>query len=162
MTKKPRNPADYVIGDDVEVSDVDLKQEEVYVDGERLTDERVEQMASESLRLAREREANLIPGGKSLSGGSAHSPAVQVVVSKATHAKLKELARSRKMSVSKLLRPVLDEFVQRETGRILHGVSLCSAAARRREVWTVSCRSRDQRTSRAASPTGCACTWPGW
>ncbi|CKN58887.1 CopG family DNA-binding protein [Mycobacterium tuberculosis] len=46
MTKKPRNPADYVIGDDVEVSDVDLKQEEVYVDGERLTDERVEQMAS--------------------------------------------------------------------------------------------------------------------
>lgn len=29
MTKKPRNPADYVIGDDVEVSDVDLKQEEV-------------------------------------------------------------------------------------------------------------------------------------
>lgn len=55
MTKKPRNPADYVIGDDVEVSDVDLKQEEVYVDGERLTDERVEQMASESLRLARER-----------------------------------------------------------------------------------------------------------
>lgn len=57
MTKKPRNPADYVIGDDVEVSDVDLKQEEVYVDGERLTDERVEQMASESLRLAREREA---------------------------------------------------------------------------------------------------------
>lgn len=56
MTKKPRNPADYVIGDDVEVSDVDLKQEEVYVDGERLTDERVEQMASESLRLARERE----------------------------------------------------------------------------------------------------------
>lgn len=119
MTKKPRNPADYVIGDDVQVSDVDLKQEEVYVDGERLTDERVEQMASESLRLAREREANLIPGGKSLSGGSAHSPAVQVVVSKATHAKLKELARSRKMSVSKLLRPVLDEFVQRETGRIL-------------------------------------------
>ncbi|CFS47200.1 CopG family DNA-binding protein [Mycobacterium tuberculosis] len=44
---------------------------------------------------------------------------MQVVVSKATHAKLKELARSRKMSVSKLLRPVLDEFVQRETGRIL-------------------------------------------
>ncbi|CKN78752.1 CopG family DNA-binding protein [Mycobacterium tuberculosis] len=42
MTKKPRNPADYVIGDDVEVSDVDLKQEEVYVDGERLTDERVD------------------------------------------------------------------------------------------------------------------------
>ncbi|MBN4683708.1 DNA-binding protein, partial [Pandoraea nosoerga] len=91
----------------------------VYGDGERLTDERGEQMASESLRLAREREANLIPGGKPLSGGSAHSPAVQVVVSKATPATHKALPPSRKMSVSKLLRPVLDEFVQRETGRIL-------------------------------------------
>lgn len=113
--KKARNPADYVIGGNAELSDVDLTQEEVYIKGERLTDERVEQMAAESVRLAREREANLIPGGKSLSGGSEHSPAVQVVVSKATHDKLKELARGRKMSVSKLLRPVLDEFAQRET-----------------------------------------------
>jgi hypothetical protein len=56
--KKPRNPADYVIGDDVEVSDVDLDHEEVYVNGERLTDERVEQIAAESVRLTREREAN--------------------------------------------------------------------------------------------------------
>jgi fructose-bisphosphate aldolase class 1 len=113
--KKTRNPADYLIGDDIEVTDVDLDQEEVYVNGERLTDERVEQMAEESVRLARERGANLVPGGKSLSGGTKHSPAVQVVVSEATHAKLKELAHNRKMSVSKLLRPVLDEFAQRET-----------------------------------------------
>lgn len=46
----------YVIGDDVEVDDVDLEQEAVYVNGERLTDERVEQMAAESVRLARARE----------------------------------------------------------------------------------------------------------
>lgn len=72
-------------------------------------------MAEESVRLAREREANLIPGGKSLSGGTAHSPAVQVVVSETTHANLRQLARSRKMSMSKMLRPVLDDFVQRET-----------------------------------------------
>jgi fructose-bisphosphate aldolase class 1 len=113
--KKKRNPADYVIGDDVEVTDVDLDQEEVYVDGERLTDGRVEQMADESVRLVCERDATLVPGGKSLSGGTRHSPPVQVVVSEATHAKLKELAHNRKMSVSKLLCPVLDEFVQKET-----------------------------------------------
>lgn len=83
--------------------------------GERLNDERVSQMAEESVRLAREREASLIPGGKSLSGGTAHSPAVQVVVSETTHANLRQLARSRKMSMSKMLRPVLDDFVQRET-----------------------------------------------
>jgi fructose-bisphosphate aldolase class 1 len=115
--KKERNPADYIVGDDVEVTDVDLDQEDVYVNGQRLTDERVEQMAEESVRLARDREANLIPGGKSLSGGAKHSPAVQVVVSETTYARLKDLARNRKMSVSKLLRPVLDEFAKRETRR---------------------------------------------
>lgn len=113
--KKTRNADDYVIGDDAEVTDVDLEQEEVYVNGERLTNERVERMAQESVRLAREREANLIPGGKSLSGGTKHSPAIQVVVSEDTQAKLKQLAQRRKVSVSKLLRPVLDEFVERET-----------------------------------------------
>lgn len=113
--KKPCNPEDYVIGDEVEVADVDLTEEAIYVGGGRLTDERVEQVAGESLRLAREREANLIPGGKSLSGGAKHSPEVQVVVSETTHTKLKELAHRRKISLSKLLRPVLDEFVERET-----------------------------------------------
>jgi hypothetical protein len=49
-------------------------------------------MAEESVRLARERDTNLVAGGKSLSGGTRHSPAVQVVVSEATHAKLKALA----------------------------------------------------------------------
>lgn len=113
--KKTRSAADYVIGDDVEVTDVDLEHEEIYVNGQRLTDERVEQIAAESVRLAREREANLIPGGKSLSGGTKHSPAVQVVVSEATHTRLKELAQRRQVSVSKLLRPVLDEFVERQS-----------------------------------------------
>ena len=42
-----------MIGDEVEVSDVNLAEEAVYVNGERLTDERVEQMAAESMRLAR-------------------------------------------------------------------------------------------------------------
>lgn len=53
----PEDAKRYVIGDDVEVDDVDLEQEAVYVNGERLTDERVEQMAAESVRLARAREA---------------------------------------------------------------------------------------------------------
>lgn len=40
-----------------DISDVDLDEEEIYVNGERLTDERVEQMAAESVRLARARDA---------------------------------------------------------------------------------------------------------
>lgn len=56
----PEDAKRYVIGDDVEVDDVDLEQEAVYVNGERLTDERVEQMATESVRLARAREAKAL------------------------------------------------------------------------------------------------------
>uniref|UniRef100_A0AAU8GQH8 CopG antitoxin n=1 Tax=Mycobacterium phage JustASigh TaxID=3158894 RepID=A0AAU8GQH8_9CAUD len=111
---RARNPEDYVIGDDVEITDVDLEQEEIYVNGERLTEERVEELAAESVRLAR--EANLVPGGKSLSGEGKHSPVVQVRVSESTKALLAGIAKSRKMSVSKLSRQVLDDFVDAHSG----------------------------------------------
>ncbi|OBG25293.1 hypothetical protein A5764_07895 [Mycobacterium sp. 852002-51057_SCH5723018] len=58
-----KDPQTYVVGDDVEVTDVEMAEEAVYVGGERLTDERVEQMAAESVRLARAREANTYPPG---------------------------------------------------------------------------------------------------
>lgn len=103
---------DRVIGADVEIDDVDLAEEEVYVGGERLTDERVEEMAEQSIRIARAREANLVPGGKSLSGDGKHSPVVQTRVSETTRAKLQAIAADRGMSVSKLSRQILDDFVE--------------------------------------------------
>ena len=118
MSNKTRNPQHYVIGDDIEVSDVDLADEAVYVNGERLTDERVERMAAESVRLAREREANLIPGGKSLSGGGKHSPIVQTRVPDVMHVKLRRIADERHVSMSKLLREALDDLVEREGTRL--------------------------------------------
>ena len=60
------------------------------------------------------RAKNLRPGGKSLSGDQKHSPVVQVRVSKHTRDKLRVIAKARGMSVSKLSRKVLDEFVARE------------------------------------------------
>lgn len=114
-----KNKIDKLVADirdnNVTVEDGDLERDEYYVDGERLTNERADQITADVLAKARAR--NLVPGGKSLSGGTTHSPAIQVVVSKATHAKLKELARRRHVSVSKLLRPVLDEFAEHETRR---------------------------------------------
>lgn len=111
METMNRNPKDYIVGTDATIEDVDLESEAVYVNGERLTEERVEQMAAESVRLARAREATLIPGGKSLSGDGKHSPVVQVRVSETTRDKLKAIAERRRMSVSKLSRQVLDDFV---------------------------------------------------
>lgn len=115
MSKK--DSRDYVIGDDVEVSDVDLTQEAVYVNGERLTDERVERMAAESVRLARAREANLVPGGKSLSGDGTHSPIVQTRVPVGVRMRLQAIAQRRGVRTSKLLREAIDQFIEREESR---------------------------------------------
>jgi hypothetical protein len=95
------------------VEDIDLDEEEIYVEGERLTEERAEKIAAEV--LAKASAMNLRPGGKSLSGDGKHSPVVQVRVSEHTRDKLRSIAKSRGMSVSKLSRKVLDAFVEQET-----------------------------------------------
>ncbi|RIT58860.1 hypothetical protein D2E90_20770 [Mycobacteroides abscessus] len=61
--------------------DVDLDDEVVMVDGERLTNADADALADEAARVSRERSnANLIPGRKSLSGEGKHSPTVQTRV----------------------------------------------------------------------------------
>jgi hypothetical protein len=65
--------------------------------------------------LAKVLAMNLQPGGKSLSGDRKHSPVVQVRVSEHTRDKLRAIAKDRGMSLSKLSRKVLDDFVERET-----------------------------------------------
>lgn len=112
ISKRKIDPSTIHFDEDTVVEDVDLNETEIIVDGERLTDERAEQIAADVLAKARAR--NLVPGGKSLSGGATHSPIVQVRVSEVTRAKLQAIAADRKMSVSKLSRQVLDEFVARE------------------------------------------------
>jgi predicted DNA binding CopG/RHH family protein len=95
------------------VEDVDLDEEEIYVEGERLTEQRAKERTAEV--LAKVRAMNLRPGGKSLSGQPKHSPVVQVRVSEHTRDKLRAIAKDRGMSLSKLSRKVLDDFVERET-----------------------------------------------
>jgi hypothetical protein len=111
-----KSPRDYVIGDAVEVDDVDLGQEAVYVNGERLTDDVVERMADASVRLARAREANLVPGGKSLSGDGSHSPVMQTRVPAAVRARFEAIAARRGVRPSKLLREAIDLVIEREAG----------------------------------------------
>lgn len=54
-------------------------------------------------------------GGKSLSGDGRHSPVVQVRVSEHTCDTLRVIAKDRGMSLSKVSRKVLDDFVERRT-----------------------------------------------
>ena len=63
-------------------------------------------------RLAADRAANLVPGGKSLTAPGVHSPAVNVRVSVPLYEALRERADAEQVSVSKLARRALEEFLR--------------------------------------------------
>jgi hypothetical protein len=83
-------------------------------DGEELTEERAEQMAEESLAEIRRR--NLVPGGKSMSGGRKHSPVVQFRVPETMEDALDAQAEREGTTRSKLARKALDEYLERHAG----------------------------------------------
>ena len=87
MSNRRIDPTKINFDENTTVEVADLENEEYYVEGERLTEERAEQLAAEM--LARVRAKNLRPGGKSLSGDQKHSPVVQVRVSEHTRDKLR-------------------------------------------------------------------------
>jgi hypothetical protein len=118
MSNRRIDPTKINFDENTTVEVADLENEEYYVEGDRLTEERAEQLAAEM--LARVRAKNLRPGGKSLSGNQKHSPVVQVRVSERTRDKLRAIAKAHGMSVSKLSRKVLDEFVARESPGSAH------------------------------------------
>jgi len=101
------NPADYVYvpGESI-VEDIDLDQTSVYVDGRRYTEVDARRDSDEAERAY---HAGLVPGGKSLSGGSTHSPKFQVVLGEATAEKARRAAVDEGMSVSRWLRCVVEE-----------------------------------------------------
>jgi hypothetical protein len=106
------DPKDY---DTDPADDIDLDRAATHtVTGRRVTNAGAERMATEAEQRVNTRLANLIPGGKSLSGDGRHSPIVQTRVPTVIHAKLQAIADARHVSVSKVLREAIDEFVERE------------------------------------------------
>jgi predicted HicB family RNase H-like nuclease len=96
----------YVVG-----PDLDLDEEEfILKDGRRLTNERAEQIAQQTLTEARRR--NLIPGGKSLSGGGVHSPRVQFRVPEELRTQAEQVAEDEGVSLSALARHALEDYVR--------------------------------------------------
>ena len=71
-----------------------------------LTDDQAEELALEAIR-----RRNLIPGGKSLSGGGKHSPVLQVHLSEGTRARLHERAQSAGVSDSKIARAAIETYL---------------------------------------------------
>ncbi len=102
MTEKTER---YVVG-----PDLDLDVEDFQYQGERLTNERAEQIAGETLAELRRR--NLIPGGKSLSGGGMHSPRVQFRVPEDLRTQAERVAEAEGVSLSALARHALENYVR--------------------------------------------------
>jgi len=92
-----------------EVVEIDLDKVVLHgLDGQRITEESLEREALEDERRFR---AGLVPGGKSLSGGSTHSPNLRVVVGESTADLVRERAAEANMSVSKWLRRLIEREV---------------------------------------------------
>ncbi|WP_157749659.1 hypothetical protein [Jatrophihabitans sp. GAS493] len=91
--------------------DLGLDEEEfILKDGRRLTNELADEIANEMLAEVRRR--NLIPGGKSLSGGSVHSPRVQFRVPEELRAQAERVAEDEGVSLSALARHALEDYVR--------------------------------------------------
>lgn len=100
----------YVLSKEATIADVDLKTEVVRLpDGRRLTDELAEELATETLAEARQR--NLVPGGKSLSGGAIHSPRVQFRVPEPLLDAAERRAAEQGVSLSVLARKALEHYL---------------------------------------------------
>ena len=102
MTKKAER---YVVG-----PELDLDVEDFQYQGERLTNERAEHIAQETLAELRRR--NLIPGGKSLSGHGVHSPRVQFRVPEELRTQAERVAEDEGVSLSALARHALEDYVR--------------------------------------------------
>lgn len=99
----------------ITIGDVDLDDESVIVNGERLTEADARAVTDELAGRDRS-NANLIPGRKSLSGDGEHSPVMQTRVPAAVQARFREIAARRGVRPSKLLREAIDQFIEREAG----------------------------------------------
>jgi predicted HicB family RNase H-like nuclease len=105
------DPEDYVIGDDATIEDADLDQDAIYLrDGTRLTERRAEQVAERTLAEIRHR--NLVPGRKSLTGGSTHSPRVQFRVPDSLRERAEQRAAAEGKSLSALAREALEHYLE--------------------------------------------------
>jgi len=89
----------------------DTSSDPIVYHGEPLTEERADQIREASLAEARRR--NLIPGRKSLSGGSKHSPVVQVRVPESLEELLNRRVKAESTTRAKLIRRALEEYLSR-------------------------------------------------
>lgn len=104
------DPSKYIVAENDTIEDVDLDTEIVRLrDGRRLTNELAEKLAAQTLAEARRR--NLVPGRKSLSGGTVHSPRVQFRLPDSLRVAAEKRAAEEGVSLSVLAREALEHYL---------------------------------------------------
>lgn len=93
---------------EVEVTEIDLDQEDVRYRGEMLTEERAEQVAADVLPRT--------PGRPSLSGKREPSPSLTVRFPQQSRSRLDTYARRHGKRASQVVREALDEYLSRHAG----------------------------------------------
>ena len=105
MTTTPNPAAD----PNAEFFRFDPESEELHLpDGRRLTSAVIDDFA---YRARQRGPVGLIPGGKSLTGGSTHSPQITVTLSQSVRDRVRERAAAEDMSVSRWVRRVIEREV---------------------------------------------------
>ncbi|MFT4218602.1 MAG: ribbon-helix-helix protein, CopG family [Micropruina sp.] len=106
MTRNPKPPSGFPesFGADVRVRNVDLDDEYLMVGGERLTEERAEQLAERAARGV---------GRPSLTAPGERSPALNLRIPSSTRLRLNAVAAAQGRSASEVVREALDDYLAR-------------------------------------------------
>jgi len=103
MSKFPKG-----FGRDVEVEEVDLDTADVRYRGEKLTEARAAEVATDILSRT--------PGRPSLSGASEKSPSLTIRLPKQDRARLEHVASKQGRRASEVVREALDDYLTRHAG----------------------------------------------
>lgn len=106
MTHNPTPPEGFPasFGADVRARSIDLETEDFTVSGERLTEQRADQLAERATRGA---------GRPSLTAPGQRSPALNLRIPDPTRRRLNALAAEQGRSASEVVRDALDEYLAR-------------------------------------------------
>ena len=116
MARSKPDPDDYIVGDDADVTEIDLDEEEFVYRGKRLREADAERLAQETLESIRRGEPSLEQirrnrGRPSLTGKTQRSPQVAFRLTPELRAKVEARAKAEGKPVSQIARDALEQYL---------------------------------------------------
>ena len=116
MARRKPDPDDYVVGEDADVSNIDLDQEEFSYRGKRLLEADAERIADQTVESIRKGKPPIEQirrnrGRPSLTGRTQRSPQVAFRLTPELRAKVEARARAEGKPVSQIARDALERYL---------------------------------------------------